>query len=140
MSTEENKRLAERFPIEINKGNLAVFDQVVAPNAVEHAVPPGMPPTMESTKKFIGALHVAFPDLQYKIEDEIADGDYVVQRLTGTGTMKGAFQGMSPTNKTATWTELHTVRFANGKVVEHWANVDQMGMMMQLGVLPTPKS
>ena len=140
MSLEENKRLAQRLPTEINKGNLAVFDEVCVPNAVEHAVPPGMPPTMESTKKFVGALRAAFPDLQYQVEDEIADGDYVVQRVTGTGTMKGAFQGIPPTNKSATWIEIHTVRFANGKVVEHWANVDQMGMMIQLGVVPAPRA
>jgi predicted ester cyclase len=61
-----------------------------------------------------------------------------VQRVTVSGTMKGAFMGTPATGKKATWSEIHIVRLANGKVVEHWANVDQMGMMQQLGLMPTP--
>ncbi len=141
MSTEQNKKIAERLPTEISKGNTAVFDEVIAADAVDHAVPPGMPPTAESTKQFFAAFIAAFPDLKYKIEDMIAEGDYVVQRVTGTGTMKGAFQGMPPSGKSATWSEIHIVRFANGKIVEHWANVDQLGMLTQLGFIqPPPQS
>ncbi|MDE3091869.1 MAG: ester cyclase [Chloroflexota bacterium] len=136
MSTEQNKQIADRLPAEISKGNLAVFDEVVDPKAVDHALPPGMPPTVESTKQFFAAFRAAFPDLKYKVEDTITEGDYVVQRTTGTATMKGAFQGMPPSGKSATWSEIHIVRFANGKVVEHWANVDQMGMLTQLGFGP----
>ena len=141
MSTDQNKKIAERLPIEISKGNIAVFDEVVAPNAVDHAVPPGMPPTLEGAKQFFTAFLTAFPDLKYTIEDTIAEGDYVVQRVTGTGTMKGSFQGMPPSGKRVTWSEMHIVRFANGKVVEHWANVDQLGMLTQLGFIqPPPQS
>ena len=87
------------------------------------------------------AFLAAFPDLKYTIEVTIAEGDYVAQRVTGTATMKGAFQGMPPSAKRATWTEMHIVRFANGKVVEHWANVDQIGMLTQLGFIqPPPQS
>jgi len=136
MSVEQNKKVAERLPLEISKGNMSVFDEVIDPKAVDHAVPPGMPPTVESTKQFFAGFRAAFPDLTYKIEDTIAEGDYVVQRTTGTATMKGAFQGMPPSGKRATWSEIHIVRFANGKVVEHWANVDQMGMLAQLGFGP----
>jgi predicted ester cyclase len=136
MSVEQNKKIADRLPIEISKGNLAVFDEVIDPNAVDHSLPPGMPPTVEGAKQFLSAFRAAFPDLKYKIEDTIAEGDYVVQRVTGTATMKGAFQGMPPSGKSATWSEIHIVRFANGKVVEHWANIDQMGMMTQLGFGP----
>jgi predicted ester cyclase len=137
MSIEQNKQMASRIPLELNKGNIAVFDQVTDPKAVDHALPPGMPPTVESTKQFFTAFRAAFPDLNYKIEETIAEGDYVAQRTTGSGTMKGTFQGMPPSGKHATWSEMHIVRFANGKVVEHWANIDQMGMMTQLGFGPT---
>lgn len=138
MSTEENRRLADRLPTEINKGSVAAFDEIIDPAAVDHALPPGLPPTREGSKQFIGALIAAFPDLHYKVEETIAEGDYVVQRAVGTGTMKGTFQGIRPTGKQATWGEIHTLRFANGKVVEHWANVDQMGMMVQLGIVAPP--
>jgi steroid delta-isomerase-like uncharacterized protein len=136
MSVEQNKKIAERLPMEINKGNFAVFDEVIDPKGVDHAVPPGLPQTAAGTKQFFMGFRAAFPDLKYKIEDTIAEGDYVVQRVTGTATMKGDFQGMPASGKSATWSEIHIVRFANGKVMEHWANVDQMGMLAQLGFGP----
>ena len=137
MSTEQNKATANRIPLEVfNMKNIALLDQLVAPNAIDHVVPPGMPETVESTKKFIGMLLAAFPDFQYTLEEVIAEGDYVVQRVTGAGTMKGEMMGMPPNGKKATWSEIHIVRLANGKVAEHWGVVDQMGMLTQLGFIP----
>ena len=136
MTTEQNKVLAERIPLELSKGNLGVLDEVVDPKAVDHAVPPGMPPTLESTKQILGMFRAAFPDLTYTIEFSVAEGDRVMQRVTARGTMKGDFMGMKATAKSATWTESHIVRIDNGKVVEHWANLDQVGMLQQLGLMP----
>jgi steroid delta-isomerase-like uncharacterized protein len=138
MTLEEMKAIAMRLPEAINSGDLSAFDQVTAPNAVDHAVPPGLPPTVEGTKMFLGAFRAAFPDLHYKVDDTIAEGDRVVQRITGTGTMKGDFQGMPASNKSATWSEIHIVRFQNGKVSEHWAVVDQLSMLAQLGFASMP--
>ncbi len=139
MSIEENKATARRFPLEIaNQGKVELLDELTAPAAVDHQVPPGWPPTVESTKKLVTMLRAAFPDLEYTIEFEVAEGDKVMQRLTGRGTMKGELMGMPPTGKHAVWTESHIMRFANGKVVEHWGNVDQVGMMQQLGLMPSP--
>jgi predicted ester cyclase len=101
-------------------------------------VPPGMPNTIESTKKLMSSLIAAFTDLTYKIEDTLGEGDLVAQRVTAGGTMKGEFSGMKPSGKIATWSEMHILRFANGKIVEHWANVDQMGMLAQLGFAQAP--
>ena len=139
MSVEQNKMIAERLPVELSKGNLAVLDEVIDAKAVDHSVPPGLPQTREGTKQFFTGFRAAFPDLSFKVEDTIAEGDYVVQRVMGTGTMKGAFQGMPASGKSAKWEEIHIVRFANGKVVEHWANVDQLGMLTQLGFVQPPK-
>ncbi len=133
-ATERNKAIANRIHTELNKGNVAIFDEVLDPKVVDHAMPPGV----ASAKQFFTALRAAFPDLQYTMDDVIAEGDKVVHRQTAHGTMKGAFQGMPATGKQATWTEMHIVRFANGKIVEHWANVDQVGMLQQLGLMPTP--
>ena len=139
MSTQDNKALARRLVEQvINKGPMSAIDQYAAPNYVDHAVPPGVPPTLDGFKSFFTAFRAAFPDLHYDINDEIAEGDKVVHRVTGHGTMKGDFQGMKATGKTGTWTEMHIVRFQNGKVVEHWANVDQMGMLISVGVMPAP--
>ena len=139
MSTEQNKAQAHRFMEEVmNKGNVAMVDELTAANFVDHQTPPGVPPNREGVKGFVKAFRTAFPDLHYTVHDVIAEGDRVVQRATGTGTMKGEFQGMPPSGKSATWEEIHITRFENGKAVEHWGVIDQMGMLAQLGFMETP--
>jgi predicted ester cyclase len=138
VTTEQNKAIASRIPAELNKGNVGIFDELVSPNAVDHVQPPGSPKGPAGAKQFYTMLRAAFPDIAYKVEDVIAEGDLVVHRQTSSGTMKGAFQGMPATGKHATWTETHIVRVQNGKVVEHWANIDQLGMLQQLGLAPAP--
>lgn len=138
MSTEENKALARRTVEAINTGDLDLFYSQLAPDSVEHAAPPGMPPTRDTSRQFIAMLRAAFPDLHYDVEDVIAEGDRVVLRATVHGTMKGEFLGMPATGKSATWSEMHFARVKDGRIVEHWANVDQLGMLQQLGLAPTP--
>lgn len=138
MSTEENKAVARGTVDAINAGDMPAFESLLAPDGVEHAAPPGMPQTRETAIQFISMLRAAFPDLHYTLEDVIAEGDLVVQRATASGTMKGEFLGMPATGKSATWTEIHIVRVKDGKIVEHWANSDQVGMMQQLGLMPAP--
>ena len=72
------------------------------------------------------------------IDDKIEGGDRVVQRLTASGTMKADFRGMHATGKRAVWTEIHIWRVANARMTEHWALVDQMGMLVQLGIVEAP--
>jgi predicted ester cyclase len=138
VTTEQNKAIVTRIPAEISKGNLGIFDELVSPDVVDHAQPPGSPKGPAGGKQFYTMLRAAFPDLTIKVEAIIAEGDLVVHRSTASGTMKGAFQGMPATGKHATWTEMHMARVQNGKVVEHWANVDQLGMLQQLGLAPAP--
>ena len=139
MGTQENKATGRRFVDEvINRGNLAVIDELYGPNYVDHSVPPGVPPTVEGAKGFWTMFRAAFPDLHYTIDDEVAEGDRLVQRLTAHGTMRGDFQGMPASGKEATWSEIHMVLFADGKPVEHWGVVDQMGMLAQLGFAQAP--
>jgi steroid delta-isomerase-like uncharacterized protein len=139
MGTQENKASASRFVEEVlNRGNLAVIDEESSPNFVDHSTPPGVPATNEGIKMFITGFRTAFPDLHYTIDDTIAEGDKVVQRTTARGTMKGDFQGMPASGKPATWSEIHIVRFENGKAIEHWGVVDQMDMLAQLGFVEAP--
>jgi predicted ester cyclase len=141
MTAEQNKTLLRRIPEEMfNKGNLSIAGEVFAADYIEHlALPPGIPSGLDGFKVFVSALRTAFPDFHYTVDDEIAEGDKVVQRLTAQGTQKGEFAGMPATGKHATWTEIHIGRVAGGKLVEHWANVDQLGMLQQLGVIPKPE-
>jgi predicted ester cyclase len=140
MTTEANKASARRFIDEVvNRGNVVVIDELAGPNYVDHTSPPGVPPTADGQKTFVTMLRAAFPDLHYTIEDTVAEGDRLVQRNTAHGTMKGDFMGMPASGKEATWSEIHIVRFdADGKAVEHWGVVDQLGMLAQLGFAQAP--
>lgn len=137
MSTESIKALARRIPLEaFNQGNKAIFDEVVAADANDHLPPPGLPPGREGYKQFVTVLHAAFPDIRYTVNEEVAEGDKIMHRTTARGTHRGEFLGIAPTGKQITWDEMHILRFANGKAVEHWGNVDQLSILQQLGVIP----
>jgi predicted ester cyclase len=82
--------------------------------------------------------HEAFPDIHVTIEDLIAEGDKVVARWTGGGTNTGEMMGMPPTGKAFKVTGVNTFRISGGKVVDTWVNFDTLGMMQQLGIVPTP--
>jgi predicted ester cyclase len=140
MTPEEMKAKATRFVEEvINQGNLDRFSDYFVADYVDHVpLPPGFPSGAEGFKLFFGGLRAAFPDFHYTMDDTIVEGDKVVQRLTGQGTMQGAFQGMPPTGKHAAWSEIHISRIKGDKFVEHWATVDQLGMLQQLGVIAAP--
>jgi predicted SnoaL-like aldol condensation-catalyzing enzyme len=130
VSIDQNKTSADRFVKEVvNTGSFARANEFFADNYVDHAAPPRVPPDLDGLKLFFSGFRTAFPDLHYTVDLTVAEGDLVVERLTGHGTMKGPFQGMPPSGKSATWAEIHTTRMGpNGKFVEHWANQDQHGM------------
>jgi predicted ester cyclase len=137
--TTETTRMIERIPLEVlNNGNFGLLDEIVSTDFVDHYAQPGVPPTREGLKQSVTALKTAFPDLHYTIDDAIESGDKIVHRLTASGTMKGDFMGIPATGKRATWTEIHIGKVANGRLTEHWGLVDQLGMLVQLGVVPAP--
>ena len=139
MSSEENKTLGRRIVEALNSGNLTTIDEVFAPGYVDRTPFLGLTPDREGYKQGLTKFRAAFPDFRYTIDDEIVAGDKLVHRLTGRGTQKGEFQGVPATGKQATWSEIHIGRLVNGKVVEHWGLVDQLGMLQQLGLAPAMK-
>ncbi len=139
MSLEENKAIERRFIEEVvNKGELAVIDELCAANFVDHSAPPGVAPDREGYKQFFAMTHSAFPDFHSTLEDMFAEGDKVVQRFTARGTHKGEFMGIPPSGKQVTITGIAIHRITGGKIVEDWVNMDMLGMMQQLGVVPPP--
>ena len=88
-------------------------------------------------KQGIASLHAAFPDLHYTVEDMVAEGDKVAVHYTGRGTHHGEFQGIPATGKPMTYTGILIWRFVDGKIAEHWAAPDLLGLMQQLGAIPT---
>src|SRR5438874_9835054 len=138
-STEVNKSSMRRFYDEVfNKKNGAAIDEFINPNQVDHAAPPGTPRGLQGAKQTINMYLTAFPDLHFTVEDMIAEGDKVVTRLTVRGTQQGIFMGIPPTGKHATVTAIDINRMADGKSVEHWLNMDTLGLLQQLGVIPAP--
>jgi steroid delta-isomerase-like uncharacterized protein len=136
MSVEENKAIFRRIVEEgFNKGNLAIVDELVATNHVNHTDNVHGP---EEYKQFITMYRTAFPDLHMTIEDQIAEGDKVVNRWTSRGTHKGDLMGIPPTGKQTTVTGMYVARIIGGKIVEEWGNLDALGMMQQIGVVPPP--
>ena len=139
MSTETNKASVLRFYEEVfNKKNRAAIDEFIDPNQVDHAAPPGTPAGLKGVKQTLNMYLTAFPDLHFTVEDIISEGDKVVTRLTCRGTQQGTFMGIPPTGKQATTTAIDINRFAGGKCVEHWLNMDTLGLLQQLGVIPAP--
>lgn len=138
--SEDVKAIFRRIPEEvICQGRIELVDELVAANVREHGqLPPGVPPGPEGLKAIARALRAAFPDLKCTVDLQVAEGDLLASKLTYSGTMTGSLWGMPPTGKRATWTESHFVRIKDGKATDHWADVDQLGMLRQLGLAPTP--
>lgn len=140
MSGQQSKALYRRLMEEgANRGELAAFDEIMAPDLVEHeALPPGIPQTRDGVKQLFGLLRSAFPDLHVTIEDEMADRDMVAARITFRGTHRGEFAGIPATGRTVAWGAVDVVRVRGGRIVEHWGEVDRLSLLQQLGVIPRP--
>ena len=139
MSIEENKTIVSRFYEEISKGNLAAMGELVAADLVDHTpFVPGQAQGRQGTLELFTMIRAAFPDLRVTVEDMVAEGDKVVARGTFSGTHKGEFTGIAPTGKQITVGIIEILRIVGGRMVEHWNAVNSLGMMQQLGVVPTP--
>jgi steroid delta-isomerase-like uncharacterized protein len=137
MSTEENKALVRReYEQGVNLQNFRVRDEVLAGNFVAHF--PGHAPIhgIDAFREFTSAFFTAFPDLQATIEDLVAEGDRVAVRQTWRGTHTSDFLRIPPTGKQVTFTSIEVYRVAGGKLAEEWVELDMLGLLQQLGVIP----
>ena len=138
MPAEENKEVMRRFISEVmEKKNPAAVDEFIAADYIEHSPIPGFAEGVEGMKQMMGMFFGAFPDLHMQVEDVIAEGDKVVMRLKTEGTHQGEFMGIAATGKQVSFEEIHMMRIANGKMVEHWGIEDNMTMMQQMGIIPS---
>lgn len=139
MSAEDNKSLVHRYVEQIlNLGNMAVADELLAPNYKRYISPTAAPLTAEVQKQRLAGIRAAFPDWKLTIEDMIEQGDRVAFRATVRGTHQGAFQSIAPTGKQVTVSALDIVRIENGKFVEHWGGPDVLNLLLQLGAVVSP--
>lgn len=142
MSTESNKAIVRRFYEEVfNQRNVDAIDELVSSEFTNNDPTPVASRDPESMKQFIHTLTTAFPDHHHHINDLIAEGDRVVMRCTLTATHKGKFPGfleMPPTERSVRQQQIHILRVKDHRIAEHWVVRDDMAMMQQLGIIPTP--
>jgi predicted ester cyclase len=140
VSAEENKALARRwFEDLFNAGNLEVADEIIAPEHVNHdPTIPGIPSGPEGQKQIVNVYRGAFTNAHITVEEQLAEGDRVVTRWSGSGTHQGELMGVAPTGNQVTITGLTINRISDGKIVENWSNYDALGMMRQIGAIPEP--
>jgi steroid delta-isomerase-like uncharacterized protein len=139
MSIEENKALVRRFVEGFwNEGNTAAVDELMASDAEIH-MPTGEVVSPDGLKSFAVTFRESFPDWHSTFEELIGEGDRVAERWTGRGTHRGGLQGVPPTGKRLEGPGSVFYRIVDGKIVEFRAQFDMMGLMQQLGAIPSPQ-
>jgi steroid delta-isomerase-like uncharacterized protein len=138
MSTEAHKAMVRRAWEEMmNDGNTENLEAFFHEDYVDHTQPPDWPTDREGLRQLVTYLRVAFPDIHVTLHDMTAEGDLVMHRKTMRATHLGDFHGIAPTGRRVEMTGTHTWRFSAGKIIEHRANNDDLGMLRQLGAIPS---
>jgi steroid delta-isomerase-like uncharacterized protein len=139
VSAEENKAVIRRWIEAYNERDLEAEADVLAPGLVVHVpAAPGPLEGLEAWRLFSGSFAEAFPDLRLTVRDIAAEGDTVAARVDFHGTHRGEFQGIPPTGKEVAFSSMEFNRVRDGKVEEHWVELDLLGLMQQLGAIPEP--
>jgi steroid delta-isomerase-like uncharacterized protein len=141
MTGEENRKLVRRFFEEVfNKQDQRAATEIIAPAFVAHhpAFPGGIRGP-EGIMQMTAMFHAAFPDLHYSPLDLIADGDKVAVRWSASGTHQGPFQGFPATGRPVTITGIDIFRLGDKCIEEAWVNSDFLGLMQQLGMIPSQR-
>ena len=134
MQADDNKALVRRRFELFDRGNLAVFDELFAPDYVFHVPGTEKPLSRAEMQQFYKALYYAIPDLRHTLVEQIADGDKVVTRWTATGTHRGGpFFGVASTGRQITLRGINIYRIAGGLLAESHVSWDMLGLLQQLG-------
>jgi steroid delta-isomerase-like uncharacterized protein len=142
MSTEDNKELARRHTEAWNQGNIALIEEILAPDFIHYD--PDRPDvrSREDYQRWFAESRSLFPDLHITTDIQIAEGDYMAGRWTFRGTNTGDFElptSAPATGKQVTVSGMTIFRFSGGKIVEEWLQEDTMGLLQQLGFMPAPQ-
>jgi len=140
MSAEQNKALVQRWLEGVDTGDVRVVDEFVSADYADHNPPPfpGLSPGIEGSREAFSHALKVFSDFHHEINDQYADGDWVITRITGYGKHTGEFLGIPPTGKDVKMEGITVHRIVDGKLVEHWAQQDALGLLIQLGAVPPP--
>jgi steroid delta-isomerase-like uncharacterized protein len=135
---EQNKQVVRQYIEAFNRQDIERMGQLVVSSTNQSFHFPGMPTSIdwERAKQLYASFWSAFPDLSAKIEEIVSEGDKVAIRVINTGTHKGEFQGIAPTNKKVSFGGRDFVTLRDGKIAEQWAGTDMMELMQQIGAIP----
>jgi predicted ester cyclase len=138
---EEKKALVRRFYEAIDEGNIAAMDELVAEDYLDHSPPPfpGLAPGRDGLKQAFAIFARATPG-RHQIEDQIAEGDKVVTRLTAYGVHERDLPGIPRTGSELRMTATVIHRIEGGRLAEKWSDKDLLGFLGQLGVITTAQS
>jgi predicted ester cyclase len=136
MTTEEQKAIVRRYLDEVwNRGNFAVIDELMAPDYRRYTAAGFL--DRAGQRQRIAAFRTGLPDVHVAEERLIAEGDQIAFRIQISGTHDGPLLGVAPTHRPVTITATDIVRFDEaGKIAEHWGNLDELGLLRQIGALP----
>ena len=134
---EQNKKLVRYAVEEVwNQGNYSVADEIVSSDFVIHSSNPDKEiHGPQGVRQFFTSLRAAFPDIQFAIRDQVAEGNKVVTHWIAEGTHQGSYEGIAATGKHFKVTAIDIDYIRNGKFTECWTNMDELGMLQQLGIL-----
>jgi steroid delta-isomerase-like uncharacterized protein len=138
MTAHDNKLVMQRFVEFINTASEMLATELIAQNAVFHV--PGRPDPMRGPPGYlavIGMMRGGFPDIQWTLEEMVAEGDTVAARFTMRGTHRGPFFGVPPTGKPIVVQAMNFYRFAGGQIVGEHGQPDLLGLLQQIGAVPT---
>lgn len=141
-SGETAKAVVRRNTEEVqSRGNFEVFEELFAPDFVDHTPQPGRTPDRDGARELYHVLRTAFPDFHAEIHWQAADGDLVTTYKTYHGTHLGSFLGIAPTGRQIHFETVDAMRVRNGQITEHWGVANLFSLMQQLGALPaTPQT
>ena len=138
MTKEENKATSRRFYEELfNRGNLAAAEEIVTADFVLHDPNiPEQPRGPDGLKRFVAMYRDIFPDIEFTVEDQVAEGENTATRWVARGTHQGELMGIAPTGKRVEVRAFTLHRFSGGKIAEDWAHYEALDVVRQLGVVP----
>jgi steroid delta-isomerase-like uncharacterized protein len=136
-STEQNKNTVRDFIDGLfTDGNLGAVDTYLAEDFVNHDPPFGVSADREGMRQAGAMMRAGFPDWHSERHQLVAEADIVVERFTASGTQKGEVMGVAPTGRTISLPGINIFRLRDGRIVERWGRLDELGLLRQLGIAP----